>query len=104
MVFLCSSATADYVSSADEIGPLRITDRSFCVGMMNMSFVTAVPELVESAAQDLAGIRSALVEAAQAVAVPTTALAAAGEDEVSAAIAALFGTFGQEYQGSGVFD
>ncbi|MEK1220548.1 PE family protein, partial [Mycobacterium ulcerans] len=67
-----------------------------------MSFVTAVPELVESAAQDLAGIRSALVEAAQAVAVPTTALAAAGEDEVSAAIAALFGTFGQEYQGSGV--
>ncbi|EPQ47943.1 PE family protein [Mycobacterium sp. 012931] len=68
------------------------------MGMMNMSFVTAVPELVESAAQDLAGIRSALVEAAQAVAVPTTALAAAGEDEVSAAIAALFGTFGQEYQ------
>ncbi|EUA91025.1 PE family protein [Mycobacterium ulcerans str. Harvey] len=44
------------------------------------------------------------MEAAQAVAVPTTALAAAGEDEVSAAIAALFGTFGQEYQGSGVVD
>jgi hypothetical protein len=30
---------------------------------MNMSFVVAVPDLVEAAAQDLAGIRYALDEA-----------------------------------------
>ncbi|MGV0516044.1 PE family protein, partial [Mycobacterium kansasii] len=63
-----------------------------------MSFVNAVPAVVQAAAQDLAGIRLALEEAAAAAAAPTTALAAAGEDEVSAAVAALFGTFGQEYQ------
>src|SRR5262249_6003763 len=67
-------------------------------GEMNMSFVVAVPDLVEVAAQDLAGIRSALDEVAQAVLAPTTSLAPAAGDEVSTAIAALFGNFGQEFQ------
>ncbi len=63
-----------------------------------MSFVSAAPELVESAAQDLAGIRSSLAEAAAAAAGPTTGIATAAQDEVSVAIASLFGNFGQEFQ------
>src|SRR5258705_7126491 len=41
---------------------------------------------------------SALNAANAAAAVPTTALAAAGTDEISAAIAALFAEFGKDYQ------
>ncbi|OBA71849.1 hypothetical protein A5641_09770 [Mycobacterium sp. 1554424.7] len=63
-----------------------------------MSFVIAQPELVQAAAQQLAGIRSALGEACAAAANPTTGVAAAAADEVSGAIAALFGSVGQEYQ------
>lgn len=63
-----------------------------------MSFVIAQPELVEAAAQNLAGIRSALSEASAAAAGPTIGVLAAGQDEVSGAIAALFDSFGQEYQ------
>ncbi|OBK28547.1 hypothetical protein A5634_20190 [Mycobacterium asiaticum] len=63
-----------------------------------MSFVLATPELVASAAQDLAGISSALGQATAAAAGPTSAVLAAGADEVSAAIAQLFGTHGQEFQ------
>jgi|SRR5271169_1607210 len=63
-----------------------------------MSFVTAAPELVEAAAQDLAGIRSSLMEASASVAVPTTGVVPAAADEVSAGVAALFGNFGQEFQ------
>jgi hypothetical protein len=46
----------------------------------------------------LAGIRSSLAEASASVAVPTTGVVPAAADEVSAAIAAMFGNFGQEYQ------
>jgi hypothetical protein len=63
-----------------------------------MSFVIAAPELVQAAAQNLAGIRSTLSEASAAAAGPTTGVMAAAEDEVSAAVASLFGNFGQEYQ------
>ena len=63
-----------------------------------MSFVTAAPELVQAAAQDLAGIRSSLIEASASVAVPTTGMVPAAADEVSAGVAALFGNFGQEFQ------
>jgi hypothetical protein len=66
---------------------------------MEMSFVIAAPELVQGAAQDLAGIRSSLVQATTAAAAPTTGIAAAAQDEVSVAIASLFGNFGQEFQG-----
>jgi hypothetical protein len=63
-----------------------------------MSFVIAAPELVEATAHDLAGIGSTLGEATAAAATPTTSIAAAGTDEVSTAIAALFGSHGQEFQ------
>jgi hypothetical protein len=62
-----------------------------------MSFVIAAPEMVASAASDLAGIRSTISEA-NAAAVPTTAVIPAAEDEVSAAIAELFSRHGQAYQ------
>src|SRR5271163_4607679 len=63
-----------------------------------MSFVIATPDLVQGAAQNLAGIRSSLAEASAAAAGPTTGIAAAAQDEVSVAIASLFGGFGQEFQ------
>ncbi|MGO9927039.1 MAG: PE domain-containing protein [Mycobacterium sp.] len=58
----------------------------------------ATPDLVESAAQDLAGLRSTLAESAATAAGPTTRIATAAQDEVSIAIASLFGNFGQEFQ------
>ncbi|WP_156689644.1 PE family protein [Mycobacterium sp. Marseille-P9652] len=63
-----------------------------------MSFVNVTPELIEEASQNLAGIRSSLAEAADAAMGPTTGVAAAAGDEVSAAIAALFGNVGQQFQ------
>ncbi|MGA9675357.1 MAG: PE family protein [Mycobacterium sp.] len=63
-----------------------------------MSFVNVAPELLESAAHDLAGIGSSLGEATGLAAAPTTSIVAAGADEVSTAIAALFGSHGQEFQ------
>lgn len=63
-----------------------------------MSFVVAEPELVQAAAQNLAGIRSTLGDATAAAAGPTTAVVAAAEDQVSTSVAALFGAFGEEYQ------
>src|ERR1700689_3374486 len=57
---------------------------------MDMSFVTAAPDLVEAAAQDLAGIRSSLMEASASVAVPTTGVVPAAADEVSAGGAAAY--------------
>src|SRR6516225_7314959 len=65
---------------------------------MAMSYVIAAPDLVQSAAQNLAGIRASLAEAAASVAGPTTGVVPAAADEVSAAISALFGNFGQEFQ------
>jgi hypothetical protein len=63
-----------------------------------MSFVIAEIEQIEAAAQDLAGIRSSLDEVTEAAAAPTTGIAPAAEDEISAAITALFSNFGEEYQ------
>ena len=63
-----------------------------------MSLVFVAPELLESAAADLENIRSSLTAAHAAAAIPTTGIAAAGADDVSAAVAALFGEFGEEYQ------
>ncbi|MCV7377097.1 PE family protein [Mycobacterium alsense] len=63
-----------------------------------MSFVVTEPELVTVAAENLAGIRSSLGEATAAAAAPTTGVAAAAADEVSAAISQLFGTYGREFQ------
>lgn len=63
-----------------------------------MSFVIAAPELLHSAAQDLASINTSLAEATAIASAPTTGIAAAAQDEVSSAIASLFGEFGQEFQ------
>ncbi|KZS72885.1 hypothetical protein A4G26_23990 [Mycobacterium kansasii] len=63
-----------------------------------MTFVTATPQALTAAATDLISIGSTIDAATAAAATPTTALLAAGADEVSAAIAALFGAHGQAYQ------
>jgi hypothetical protein len=66
-----------------------------------MSYVMAAPELMTSAATDLATIGSNLSAAHTAAATQTTGVAAAAEDEVSAAIAALLSTHGQQFQALG---
>lgn len=58
----------------------------------------AVPEMVAATASDLASLGAALSEATAAAAIPTTQVLAAAADEVSAAIAELFGAHGQEFQ------
>lgn len=63
-----------------------------------MSFVLVAPDLLETATADAARIGSALRAGNLAAAIPTTQLVAAAGDEVSAAIAALFGGHAQEYQ------
>lgn len=54
-----------------------------------MSVLAVAPESLVSAAADLEGNGSALDAAHVAAAIPTTGIAAAGADEVSAAVAAL---------------
>ncbi|MGB9305448.1 MAG: PE family protein, partial [Mycobacterium sp.] len=63
-----------------------------------MSVLVVVPAALASAAANLESIGSALAAANAAAAVPTTGLAAAAGDEVSAALSALFAEFGAEYQ------
>ncbi|MCW2661342.1 MAG: hypothetical protein JWP83_2494, partial [Mycobacterium sp.] len=63
-----------------------------------MSFVLVSPDAVSSAAASLDGIGSAISGANAAAAGPTTTVLAAAEDEVSAAIAQLFGTHAREFQ------
>lgn len=61
-----------------------------------MSYLTAQPDLMADAAGKLAEIRGSIDAATSAATVPTTNLAAAADDEVSAAIARLFGAYGEE--------
>ena len=63
-----------------------------------MSFVLAEPQIMASVAENIQGIGSAVSEASAAAAAPTSGLLAAAGDEVSAAIASLFGAHGQEFQ------
>lgn len=63
-----------------------------------MSFVFASPEFMTSAATDLAVIRSAVDAARVAALGPTTQLQAAAADEISAAIAAVFGQHAHTFQ------
>ncbi|MCV7074388.1 PE family protein, partial [Mycobacterium szulgai] len=63
-----------------------------------MSFVLISPELVAAAAGDLAGVGSTISAANAAAAAPTTQLLTAAGDEISAQIAAMFGSYGREYQ------
>nr|WP_231123343.1 PE domain-containing protein [Mycobacterium asiaticum] len=64
---------------------------------MPMSLMV-VPEWVTAVAADAADVAAAIGAANFAAAAPTTGLLAAAEDEVSAAIAALFSAHGEGYQ------
>ena len=63
-----------------------------------MTSLVAEPQLVQTAASDVAEIKSAIGEAKAVAAGPTTSLAAAAQDEVSTAAAQLFGTYAKDYQ------
>jgi hypothetical protein len=63
-----------------------------------MSFVLVAPDMLETAAADAAQIGSVVRAGVLAAVTPTTEVAAAGADEVSATMAALFGAHAQEYQ------
>jgi PE family len=63
-----------------------------------MSYLVAAPEFLASAATDLSNIGSRLSEASAAAVAPTTGVLAPAEDEVSAAIAAMFSAHGQGFQ------
>lgn len=63
-----------------------------------MSFLFTMPELLQNAASDLAGIGSAIHTANAAAAAPTTGVLAAGTDEVSIAVTSLFSSHAATYQ------
>ncbi|MEY8018577.1 PE family protein [Mycobacterium servetii] len=63
-----------------------------------MTSMLVQPQLMATAASDAAGIGAAIEQARAAAAAQTTGLVAAAEDEVSAATAALFGSYGEQYQ------
>jgi hypothetical protein len=63
-----------------------------------MSYVIAVPEMMTSAATDLATIGSDLTAAYLAAATPTVSLIPAAADEVSAAVTHLFSQHAANYQ------
>ncbi|KQH79756.1 hypothetical protein AO501_13610 [Mycobacterium gordonae] len=63
-----------------------------------MSFITVVPDVVAASALRLSGVSAGLIDANAVAAVATTDVLAAGVDEVSAAIAALFSSHGHQYQ------
>ena len=63
-----------------------------------MSYVFAVPDEFSLAATSLANIGSTINEANTAAALPTTNVLAAGADEVSTAVAAVFGSHALDYQ------
>jgi len=66
-----------------------------------MSVLNVVPELVASAASDLANVGSSLSEAYGAAAAPTTGVLPPASDEVSAAITSLFSSFAKDAQALG---
>ena len=63
-----------------------------------MSYVIAAPEIMTSAATDLSNIGSTIRVAHAAAAASTTRVIVAAGDEVSAAIASLFSSHGQQFQ------
>ena len=64
-----------------------------------MSYVIATPELMTSAAADLAAIGSNVNAAHMVAAARTTSVLPAAADEVSAAIASVFANHAQAFQG-----
>jgi hypothetical protein len=65
---------------------------------LRVSFVTTQPDVLTGAAGNLAGIGDAMVARNAAAATPTTSLAPAASDIVSAMTAAQFGQHGVLYQ------
>jgi hypothetical protein len=63
-----------------------------------MSFLLVTPDILDAAAADITQIGSAIIAGNLAAVTPTTEVTAAAADEVSTAIAALFGAYGQKYQ------
>jgi PE-PPE domain/PE family len=63
-----------------------------------MTSVLTDPQVMATAAADVAGLGSAINETTAAAAGPTTRVVAAAADEVSAATATLFSTYAQEHQ------
>jgi hypothetical protein len=63
-----------------------------------MSFLNALPEALEAAAAQLLGLGSSFEAQSSAIAAPTTGLAPAAADEVSALQAGIFSTYGNLYQ------
>lgn len=63
-----------------------------------MSYVNVVPEAVMATASKLTNLASTISEANAAAAVTTTNVVAAAQDEVSTAVAALFGNHAQQFQ------
>jgi hypothetical protein len=63
-----------------------------------MSYVVTTPEMLAAASTDVGKIGSAISTASSNAAGPTAGMLPAAEDEVSAAIAKVFGAYGQEYQ------
>ncbi len=63
-----------------------------------MSFVTTEPDVLSGAASNLSGLGDAMVARNAAAAAPTTGLAPAASDIVSAMTAAQFGQQGVTYQ------
>ena len=65
------------------------------------TFLIAAPEALAAASADLTGIGETIREATASAAPATTGIVAAAADEVSGAIAQLFGSYAQEYQALG---
>ncbi|MGO9225985.1 PE family protein [Mycobacterium sp.] len=63
-----------------------------------MSYMVTRPQLLAATAADVEHIGSTIGAVGTSAAGPTTGLVAAAQDEVSAAIANLFGIYGEEYQ------
>jgi hypothetical protein len=63
-----------------------------------VSFLIAAPQLLESAATDLANIGGMIGDANSAAAAATIAVLPPGADEVSATISGLFDAHGQAYR------
>jgi len=67
-----------------------------------MSFISVAPDVMTAASANLANIGSSLRAAHAEAVAQTTAIAAPGADEVSAAITSFFGRAGNEFQALGV--
>ena len=65
------------------------------------TFLIAAPEALAAASADLSGIGEAIRKATASAAPSTMGIVAAAADEVSAAIASVFGAHGSAYQALG---